>query len=60
MSFTQPICEACWTERNPHREAVCVVDATEETCCLCGKRTASGIYIRIDPRTVPHPRQDPE
>jgi hypothetical protein len=26
-----------------------------ETCCWCGCQTAAGIYVRLDPHTVPFP-----
>jgi hypothetical protein len=53
MSWTQPICEACWNERNPEREAVRVtVQEDAETCCYCGEHTSSGIFVRVDPKTV--------
>jgi len=55
MNFTQPICEDCWTERNPHRQAMSLVNAGQEHCCYCNAPTDDGIYIRVDPRTVPHP-----
>lgn len=29
-----------------------------ERCCKCGRMTASGIFIRIDPATVNYPSQE--
>lgn len=29
-----------------------------ERCCKCGNMTASGIFIRVDPTTVPHPSKE--
>lgn len=29
-----------------------------EKCCKCGNRTNSGIFIRVDPKTVAFPRED--
>jgi len=52
MSWTHPICEACWSERNPNREPVTVNNGNIETCCYCGEHTKSGIYIREDPVNV--------
>lgn len=57
-SWTQPCCGPCFTElfpksQNPHRLANCI--RVNETCCQCGLLTHSGLYIRINPRTVPHP-----
>ena len=58
MSWTQPICAACWTERNPDREPVRIKHATDETCCHCGAWTRDGIFVRVDPTTVRFPRRD--
>ena len=53
MGWTQPVCEACWNERNPDRQAVRVVETNEaEICCHCGDHTCAGIYVRVDPKTV--------
>jgi hypothetical protein len=55
--FTQPLCNACWEEKNPGRMPVTVKDSTIEKCCLCGNSTKDGIFIRIDPKTVPYPME---
>jgi len=26
-------------------------------CCMCGVRTSSGIFVELDPATVPFPRE---
>lgn len=51
MSWTQPLCDACWAKENPGRAPVrCTGDpAFRETCCECGQPT-DGIYVRRDPR----------
>lgn len=54
-SWTQPICEACWRDREPGREPMTLQQPEVEECCLCGSETASGIYIRVDPATVSFP-----
>jgi hypothetical protein len=59
MSWTQPVCNHCWTERrpdqpNPHRMKIPQL----ERCCYCGQETTSGIYTRDDPNTVPYPSAD--
>lgn len=79
MSWTQPVCERCWIDRESQwepadpaepdnglerlvsiRRPVRVADDTPiEVCCLCGLPTIVGLLIRIDPTTVPHPRQEP-
>lgn len=58
MSWTQPVCVECWGERNPGREAVAHNWAPKETCCYCGRPTEIGIYVRVDPATVPYPQDD--
>jgi hypothetical protein len=55
LSFTQPICPDCYDGRYPGRLPTQLVDATEERCCDCGLPTHAGVYIRVDPATVPHP-----
>jgi len=60
MTWTQPLCVPCWSIRNPER----IVDQAKfqqgdtERCCDCGEQTWSGIYTRIDPNTVPFPREE--
>lgn len=55
MNWTQPCCPHCWADRNPDREPVTVNEREVEQCCICGSSTASGIYVRVDPRTVAYP-----
>ena len=53
-SWTQPVCAPCYAVeygREPSRLKV----PEAETCVMCGESTSSGIYIRIDPKTAPHP-----
>lgn len=54
-SWTQPICTACWRERNPGRQPTTLRHPWSEICVHCGKDTVSGIYIRIDPAEAEHP-----
>jgi hypothetical protein len=57
-SWTQPICDDCWHIREPNRKVpVRLVKSARESeeCVICGRPTTSGIYIRIDPSTAPHP-----
>jgi hypothetical protein len=58
MSWTHPICETCWKERNPNREPVTVKDDEVEKCCYCGKATSAGIYIRENPLNVKFTREE--
>lgn len=54
-SFTQPQCGTCFADKYPGREPVRIIEAEQEVCCTCGSQTSEGIYVRVDPTTVPHP-----
>lgn len=54
-SFTQPCCGACFLDFAPGRRPTRVLGAESERCCHCGMHTDEGIYIRVDPATVPYP-----
>lgn len=56
-SWTQPACLDCWRERNPGRAPMHLTEFAREieTCCHCGQETSDGIYVRVDPETVPYP-----
>lgn len=54
-SWTQPCCNICWVTNNPGREPMTLQEAEREECVYCGEQTYSGIYVRIDPKTAPHP-----
>lgn len=56
-SWTQPSCDDCWQRRYPGRQAVTIKQEMRdaETCCFCGEGHRSGIYVRVDPETVPYP-----
>jgi hypothetical protein len=64
MTFTQPLCLPCWRTDWPDggmdRDPIPLKaeHAEMETCCLCGRPTNHGIYVRVDPKTVPFPRQE--
>ena len=60
MTWTQPICRACWYHRNPGRNPVQMTPEWRETevCCWCGKDTTDGIYVREDPAVVPYPAKE--
>ena len=55
-SWNQPICEVCWTERNPGRIPVLNGNPDAEECSYCGRPTVAGIYVRDDPKTVAYPK----
>lgn len=54
-SWTQPICDPCWISRHPARPSTRLLSPDAETCAFCGRQTTSGIYVRVDPKTVPFP-----
>lgn len=60
MSWTQPICDECYSTESPGRDPVRLKEPDIERCCVCGTITSSGIYVRRDPRMVPFPRKDPD
>lgn len=53
--WTHNLCEKCWNERNPGRDASRLVEdvRAEEVCCNCGTPNRDGIYQRADPDTMP-------
>jgi hypothetical protein len=53
--FNQPLCNRCWFDRNNDRQPARIIQKVEERCCLCASATTSGIYFRVDPKTVPYP-----
>ena len=48
--WTHSVCESCYKILSPDREPSRMVDVKPESCCICGDRTLSGIYLRIDPQ----------
>ena len=56
MSWTQAMCDRCWSLWRPNQTPTRLLKPVKEICCACGEETTSGIYIRADPRLVPHPR----
>lgn len=64
MSWTQPICEACWIERESVwkddkliliRKPVRVLEPELERCSYCCSPTIMGVYVRDDPSKVKCP-----
>jgi hypothetical protein len=57
MSWTQPICDPCFSTQEPSRDPVRLQPHAREVerCCMCGRDTLSGIYVRRDPSKVPYP-----
>lgn len=63
MNWNQPCCDACWIaytlqHEMPGREPVRLRQPMHEQCCFCGEGTLSGIYVRVDPRTVAYPQEE--
>lgn len=58
MTWTQPLCDDCWNRAHPGVPPVRLRQPDEERCCTCGARTKSGIYARINPKEVDHPKLD--
>lgn len=69
LSWSQPQCEACWIHLNAtegpqgiegvRRPTVLLMEHTQlEMCAWCGHPTIMGIYVRVDPSTVPYPRTE--
>lgn len=63
MTWTQPVCENKFRElypgREPHRIKAEVLEEEGielDRCCFCGEPTT--IYVRLDPTTVPFPREE--
>ena len=60
-SWTQPACDTCFAGTFPKvTDPFRVVEELRETetCCMCGCRTRSGLYVRLNPSTVPHPSEE--
>lgn len=57
-SWTQPVCDDCWNAEYPDRSPVRLRAGLVETCCKCGLPTRGGIYIRVDPQTIPFPTNE--
>ena len=54
--WTQPVCLPCWSIENPDGSAAARLNAlTREVCCMCGRLTTAGIYVRKNPNTVRYP-----
>jgi hypothetical protein len=58
FSWNQPICNEDWFRRDYDREPHRLSPAQLEVCAFCGAPTTSGIYVRIDPSTVPFPQEE--
>jgi hypothetical protein len=54
-SWTQPCCNGCYAVHEPGRKPTRLDRAETEKCAICGTETESGIYIRIDPKSVSYP-----
>lgn len=55
FGWTQPCCESCFERHNPGRKPTRLIEPEGEICVHCGAETQDGIYVRVDPKTAPHP-----
>ena len=57
MTWTQAACAECYNRERPGKVPTRMKPEYRETerCCWCGEDTRSGIYVRVDPATVPYP-----
>jgi len=46
------VCGACYAGLQPGRKPTRVIDAKPGICCACGKRHASGIFMRANPASM--------
>ena len=46
--WNHSVCDGCYNEMYPDREPIRFRVPDEETCCRCGEKTYSGIYVRED------------
>ncbi len=68
MTWAQPLCDECWTKAINPPTRVRWPDSVPSPrlrerflgmhCCMCGVRTSSGIFVQLDPATVPFPREN--
>lgn len=58
MTWTQPLCRACWNRDRPHDQPHVLTEPKTEICCMCGHETRDGIYVRYNPNAVPYPTED--
>lgn len=59
MTWTQPVCAERFHSMYPDREPVRASTTPKEfwdKCCYCQRPT--NIYVRLDPKTVPYPREE--
>lgn len=47
--WTHSVCDGCYRIISPDQDPTRLVNPAEATCCLCGDRTSSGIFVRMDP-----------
>lgn len=47
--WSHSVCIECWGKVAPDQEPHVLNNDRERSCCLCGEKTTSGIYVRVDP-----------
>ena len=55
FSWTQPICEGCFSLRYPTKHGTRLIEPELEYCVDCRHSTRSGLYIRVDPKEARWP-----
>ena len=51
MNWTHRICDNCWY-KSYKKDPVRLKNDPIGKCCFCSKDTASGIYVRYDPKEL--------
>ncbi len=59
-SWTHAICDDCWDAKRPERPSPRDGKGEPTMCCFCGAPTASGIYVREDPKKTKCAGRGPE
>jgi hypothetical protein len=62
MTWTQPLCRACWDRERPHDQPHQRTAANNANirCCMCNQPTTDGIWAKYNPDAVPYPYKEPE
>lgn len=58
MTWTQPLCRACWDKERPHDQPNPHLNPRPERCCMCHEWTSDGIYAIYNPSGVPYPTEE--
>lgn len=54
---TEAVCRPCWHRaKGPIEPRAVLRGADPERCCMCGRTTTDGIYVKADTSKVRYPR----